>query len=34
MSGQDLLRDADFTSAVKSIIGNCRVNIELAKLRC
>jgi hypothetical protein len=34
MSYRDLLRDPDFTRAVKTIAEQCNVNIELAKLKC
>jgi hypothetical protein len=34
MSYEDLLRDPDFTRAVKSIAEQCRVNVDLAKLSC
>ena len=34
MSYQELLRDADFIRAVKSVAEACAVNIELAKLQC
>ncbi len=34
MKAQDLLKDSDFTNAVKAIANKCRVNIELAKLMC
>jgi hypothetical protein len=34
MSYQDLLRDPDFTRAVKTIAEQCNVNVELAKLKC
>jgi len=34
MSYQDLLRDADFTRAVKTIAEQCSVNLDLAKLKC
>jgi hypothetical protein len=30
MSYQDLLRDPDFTRAVKSIAEQCRVNVDIA----
>jgi hypothetical protein len=33
-SYQDLIQDADFTRAVKSIAEACTVNIDIAKLRC
>ena len=33
-SYQELMHDADFTRAVRSVIEACAVNIELAKLRC
>jgi hypothetical protein len=32
MSSQDLMRDPDFTRAVKSIAQECAVNIDVAKL--
>jgi hypothetical protein len=34
MSYQDLLRDPDFTRAVKTIAEQCSVNVDIAKLRC
>jgi hypothetical protein len=34
MSYQDLIRDPDFMRAVQSIVQECKVNIELAKLAC
>jgi hypothetical protein len=34
MSYQDLLRDPDFTRAVKSIAEQCRVNVDIARLKC
>jgi hypothetical protein len=34
MSYQDLMRDLDFTRAVKSIAQECKVNVDLAKLSC
>jgi hypothetical protein len=34
MKSADLLKDADFTKAVKAIAGKCKVNVELAKLLC
>jgi hypothetical protein len=34
MSYQDLLRDPDFTRAVKTIAEQCSVNVDLAKLKC
>jgi hypothetical protein len=30
MTTQDLLKDPDFTAAVKAISGKCRVNLDLA----
>jgi hypothetical protein len=33
-SYQDLLRDPDFTRAVKTIAEQCKVNVDLAKLSC
>jgi hypothetical protein len=30
----DLLRDPDFTRAVKMIAEQCSVNVDLAKLKC
>jgi hypothetical protein len=29
-----LLRDSDFTRAVKTIVEQCSVNIDVAKLKC
>ena len=34
MSYQDLLRDSEFTRAVKSIAEQCTVNVEMGKLKC
>jgi hypothetical protein len=34
MSYQDLLRDPDFTRAVKSIAERCTVNVDIARLKC
>jgi len=34
MSYQDLVRDPDFTRAVKSIAQECKVNVDVAKLTC
>jgi hypothetical protein len=34
MSYQDLMRDPDFTRAVKSIAQECKVNVDVAKLAC
>ena len=34
MSYHDLLRDPDFTRAVKTIAEQCSVNVDLAKLKC
>jgi hypothetical protein len=34
MSYQDLMRDPDFTRAVKSIAQECKVNVDVAKLTC
>ena len=34
MSYQDLLRDPDFTRAVKTIAEQCNVNVDLGKLKC
>jgi hypothetical protein len=34
MSHQELLRDPDFTRAVKAIAEQCSVNIDLGKLKC
>jgi hypothetical protein len=34
MSYQDLMRDTDFTRAVKSIAEQCSVNVDLARLKC
>jgi hypothetical protein len=31
---QDLLRDPDFTRAVKSIAEQCTVNVDIARLKC
>ncbi|MGY3621422.1 hypothetical protein [Bradyrhizobium sp. USDA 10063] len=34
MSYQNLMRDPDFSRAVKTIAEQCSVNVELAKLKC
>jgi hypothetical protein len=34
MSYQDLLRDTDFTRAVKTIAEQCSVNVDIATLKC
>jgi hypothetical protein len=34
MSYEDLMRDPDFTRAVKSIAQECKVNVDIAKLIC
>ena len=34
MSYQDLLRDQEFTRAVKTVVQECRVNVDIAKLSC
>ena len=34
MSYEDLMRDPDFTRAVKSIAQECKVNVGVAKLLC
>lgn len=34
MSYQELARDPDFTSAVKSIVQGCNVNVDIAKVVC
>ena len=34
MSYQELVRDPDFTRAVKSIAQNCNVNVDIGKLVC
>ena len=34
MSYQDLVRDPDFTRAVKAIAEQCKVNVDLATLKC
>jgi hypothetical protein len=34
MSYQELMRDPDFTRAVKSIAQDCKVNVDIAKLVC
>lgn len=34
MSYQDLMHDADFTRAVKTIAEQCSVNVDIAKLKC
>ena len=34
MSYQDLVQDQDFTRAVKSIVQDCKVNVDTAKVVC
>ena len=34
MTYQQLLKDRDFTHAVKSVVEACKVNVDLAKLSC
>jgi len=34
MGYQGLLRDPDFTRAVKTIAEQCSVNVDIAKLKC
>ena len=34
MSYQGLLRDPDFTRAVKTIAEECSVNVDIARLKC
>jgi hypothetical protein len=34
MSYQELVNDADFVRAVKSIAQDCKVNVDIAKLVC
>ncbi len=34
MSYQDLMRDPDFARAVKSIVQDCKVNVDIARLSC
>ena len=34
MSYRDLLRDPDFTRAVKTIAEQCSVNVDIARLKC
>jgi hypothetical protein len=34
MNYQDLMRDSDFTRALKTIAEQCSVNVDLAKLKC
>jgi hypothetical protein len=34
MSYQDLMRDPDFTRAVRTIAEQCTVNVDIAKLKC
>jgi hypothetical protein len=34
MSYEALLRDSDFTRAVKTIAEQCSVNVDIAKLKC
>jgi hypothetical protein len=34
MKYEDLMRDPDFTRAVKSIAQQCKVNVDVATLQC
>jgi hypothetical protein len=34
MSYQELVQDPDFTRAVKTVVQDCRVNVDIAKLSC
>ena len=34
MSYEQLVRDPNFSRAVKSIVEKCRVNVDVAKLQC
>ncbi len=34
MKSEDLLRDPDFARAVKSIVQECKVNVDLATMKC
>jgi hypothetical protein len=34
MSYQELVHDPDFARAVKSIVKDCKVNVDIAKLVC
>jgi hypothetical protein len=34
MSYQDLIRDPDFTRAVKTVVQECKVNVDIAKVVC
>lgn len=34
MNAQQLVKDPDFTRAVKTVVERCRVNVDLAKLSC
>jgi hypothetical protein len=34
LSYQDLVGDPEFTRAVKTIVQDCRVNVDIAKLSC
>ena len=34
MTYEQLVRDQDFSRAVKSIVESCEVNVDLGKLRC
>jgi hypothetical protein len=34
MSYQDLIRDPDFTRAVKTVAQECKVNVDIAKVVC
>jgi hypothetical protein len=34
MNAQSLANDADFQSAVKTVIEGCRVNVDIGKVQC
>jgi hypothetical protein len=34
MSYQDLVGDPDFTRAVKTVVQECKVNVDIARLSC
>ena len=34
MNYEDLMHDSDFTRAVKSIVQECKVNVDIATIKC
>ena len=34
MNYEDLMQDPDFTRAVKSIVQECKVNVDVATIKC